>query len=683
MLEIGTEDLPARFIPPAMQQLKENTGKILREHRLTFSEIRTYGTPRRLAVIADGIPLMQEDRSTMVFGPSRKVAFDADGNPTKAATGFAQSQGVPVERLTIKNKDKGEYVVALVEEKGVSVKEILPDILKRIVFSLSLPKSMRWGNGSIRFVRPIRWLLSLLNNERINFEIEGVESSNSTKGHRFLSPASFQIKEVPSYRSLLGNNCVIVDPVERKKIIREKTEKLLTPFSERPVEDEELLDTVVNLVEYPVPVLATFPEVYLALPQELLITVMKGHQKYFAVEDKDGTITNHFVVISNTSEENADTVRIGAERVIKARFEDARFYFEEDTRKPLADRIEDLKKVTFQESLGSLHEKAERMASTTSFLAERLLPSEKECLVRAAWLSKTDLISGVVREFPELQGIMGKYYALHDREDPKVADALEEHYLPTHSGGLLPRTDVGALLGIADKIDTITAFFSIGLVPTGSEDPFALRRQALGIIAIIQNRGYNLPVAELVEKAILSLPRVSDAQGITAKVLQFFENRLEAVFLDWGYASDIVQSILPLSLNIHLQDCTERLDAVRQFKEHKAFNEFLTAIKRINNIIPKQELPIFKEDLLIEEQEKHLREVVETTKASLTEFLSRGQIGDAFELLPSLTGPINAFFDNVLVMDKKEEIRLNRLSLLNEIWKTVSMIADFSKLSAV
>jgi glycyl-tRNA synthetase beta chain len=683
LLEIGTEDLPARFIPPAMQQLKENTGRILREHHLTFTEIKTYGTPRRLAVIAEGIPLMQEDRSKEVFGPSRKVAFDADGNPTKAAMGFAQSQGIPVERLTIKNKDKGEYVVALVEEKGVSVKEILPEILKKIVFSLSLPKSMRWGNGSIRFVRPIRWLLSLFNNERITFEIEGVESSISTKGHRFLSPASFQIKEVPSYKSLLGNNFVIVDPAERRRIIREKTEKLLTPFSERPIEDEELLDTIVNLVEYPVPVLATFPEVYLSLPKELLITVMKGHQKYFAVEDKDGTITNHFVVISNTSEENADTVRIGAERVIKARFEDARFYFEEDSKKSLADRIEYLKKVTFQESLGSLHEKAGRMASVASFLAEKLLPSEKECLVRAAWLSKTDLISGVVREFPELQGIMGKYYALHDREDPKVANALEEHYLPTHSGGRLPQTDVGALLGITDKIDTITAFFSIGLVPTGSEDPFALRRQALGIIAIIQDRGYALPLAELTEKAITFLSPVGDAQEIKAKVLQFFENRLEAIFSDFGYASDIVQSILPLSLNIHLKDSTERLNAIRQFKEHKSFNDFLTAIKRVNNIIPKQEIPALKEELLIEEQEKRLREVLETAKASLTEFLDKGRIHDAFEILPSLTGPINAFFDNVLVMDKKEEIRLNRLSLLKEIWKAVSIIADFSKLSSV
>jgi len=323
------------------------------------------------------------------------------------------------------------------------------------------------------------------------------------------------------------------------------------------------------------------------------------------------------------------------------------------------------------------------MASIVSFLAERLLPGEKECLVRAAWLSKTDLISGVVREFPELQGIMGKYYALHDREDQKVADALEEHYLPTHSGGRLPQTDVGALLGIADKIDTITAFFSIGLIPTGSEDPFALRRQALGIIAIIQNKGYAMPLAEIAEKAITSLSPVREAEEVKAKVLQFFETRIEAVFSDLGYASDIVQSVLPLSLNIHLNDSTERLDAVRQFKEHKAFNDFLTAIKRVNNIIPRHELPALREDLLSGEEEKRLLEVLSSVKTDIGGLLKDGQVYKALDLLPALTGPINAFFDGVLVMDKNEEIKLNRLSLLNEIWKTVSMVADFSKLSSV
>ncbi|MBM4145985.1 MAG: glycine--tRNA ligase subunit beta [Nitrospira sp.] len=682
LLEIGTEDLPARFINPALRQLKENTAKVLKENYIALSEIRTYGTPRRMAVIADGIPVMQEDRTREVSGPSKKAAFDADGRPTKAATGFAQSQGVSVESLVIKNKDKGEYVVAVIEEKGLHVREVLPELLKKIVLSIYLPKSMRWGNNNMRFVRPIRWLLSLLDKEILSFEIDGIKSSNSTRGHRFLSPASFQVKEIPSYRKLLGNNCVIVDPEERKRIIIEKTDKLLSSLGERRVEDEELLNTVVNLVEYPVPVLATFSEDYLTLPKELLITVMKGHQKYFAVENKDGRITNRFVVVSNTSEDNADTVKTGAERVIKARFEDARFYFDEDRKKPLSERIEELKKVTFQENLGSIYEKTERMASIAEFLAERLFPAAKKNLVRAAWLAKTDLITGVVREFPELQGIMGKYYAVHDGEQREVAEALEEQYLPAHSGGRLPQTDVGALLSIIDKIDNISAFFSVGLTPTGSEDPFALRRQALGIIAILLQKGYGLPLDMLAEKALQTVSGGKDLQEVKEKILQFFENRLEIVFSDLGYGSDIVQSILSLSSSVQLREISERLDALRKFKDDMAYNDFLAAVKRVNNIIPKTEVPELKADLLTEEAERQLRDKLDSVCHDLPDILNDRKYYDAIILLSSLTDSINNFFDKVLVMDKNEEIKMNRLSLLNEIWRTVSTIADFSKLSA-
>jgi len=682
LLEIGTEDLPARFIHPALQQLKDNTAKILKENYIAFSEIRTYGTPRRMAVITDGIPVMQEDRTREVSGPSKKAAFDADGRPTKAATGFAQSQGVSVESLMIKNKDKGEYVVAVIEEKGLHVREVLPELLKKIVLSIYLPKSMRWGNNNMRFVRPIRWLLSLLDKEILSFEIEGIKSSNSTRGHRFLSPAAFQVKEIPSYRKLLSNNCVVVDSEERKRIIIEKTDDLLSSLGERRVEDEELLDTVVNLVEYPVPVLATFSEDYLTLPKELLITVMKGHQKYFAVENKDGSITNRFVVVSNTSEDNADTVKAGAERVIRARFEDARFYFDEDRKKPLSERIEELKKVTYQENLGSIYDKTERMASVAEFLAERLFPSAKNNLVRAAWLAKTDLITGVVREFPELQGIMGKYYAAHDGEEKEVAEALEEQYLPTHSGGRLPQTDVGALLSISDKIDNISAFFSVGLTPTGSEDPFALRRQALGIIAILLQKGYGLPLDVLVEKALQTVSGGKDLREVKGKILQFFENRLEIVFSDLGYGYDIVQSVLSLSRSVQLREISERLDALMKFKDERAYNDFLAAVKRVNNIIPKTEVPELKADLLMEEPEKQLGEKLDSVRHDLPFILNDRKYYDAIILLSSLTDSINNFFDKVLVMDKNEKIKMNRLSLLNEIWRTVSTIADFSKLSA-
>ncbi len=681
LLEIGTEDLPARFIKPALQQLKENTGKILKENYIACGEAKVFGTPRRLAIIADGIPRMQEDRTREVFGPSKKAAFDAEGNPTKAATGFAYSQGVSVDSLIVKRKDKGEYLVAVIEEKGAQVREVLPLLLKKIVLSIYLPKAMRWGNKDVRFVRPLRWFLSLLDNEVVTFDIEGIQSGNLTRGHRFLSPAAFQIKEIPSYKKLLGNNYVIVDIEERKKTIREKTAKLLSSTGESPVMDEELLDTVVNLVEYPVPVIAAFSEEYLKLPKELLVTVMKDHQKYFAVQTPDGRITNHFIVVSNTVEENADTVRIGAERVIRARFEDARFYYEEDIRRPLADRIEDLKKVTFQEDLGSIYAKIERMASISGFLADSLLPAGKDKLVRAAWLAKTDLITGVVREFPELQGIMGNYYAVHDGEATEVAEAIEEHYLPTHSGGALPKTDIGALLSLTDKIDNITAFFSIGLIPTGSEDPFALRRQALGIIAVLFAKGYEITLKELVRKALDNLRDAKTPDETKAKILQFFEARIENILLERGYAPDIIQSVISFSTVIRLMDMQARLEAVKEFKETKECNDFLAAIKRVNNITQKAAVSGFREELLAEEPEKKLYETLRSVRADSEKLLTAAKYKEAISLFTTFTVPINNFFDNVLVMDKREEIKQNRLSLLNDIWKTASSVADFSRIS--
>lgn len=680
LLEIGTEELPARFLPSAIQQLEANAKTILESHHIKFSHVITYGTPRRLAVIVDGVPLMQEDRSKEVFGPPKQAAFDKEGNPTKAALGFAKSQGLNVKNLILKAKDKGEYVVAFVEEQGVSVKDLLPEVLHKIVLSLHLPKAMRWGNGTIRFIRPIRWLVSLFDTETINFEIDGIKSSNFTRGHRFLSPASFKITEIQGYKKLLVNNYVVVDHKKRRTIIADKMKDLLAPFDEKPVLDEELLDTVTHLVEYPVPVLGSFSTEYLSLPKELLVTVMKGHQKYFAVENAEGKLTNHFVVISNTSEENAETVRIGAERVIKARFEDARFYFEEDKKKPLFERLDELRKVTFQEKLGSLYDKTERVASMSKFLSEKVSPSQGDSLHRAALLAKTDLITGVVREFPELQGIMGKYYALHDSEDSAVAQALEEQYLPSHSGGRLPQSEVGSLLSIADKLDTITAFFSIGVKPTGSEDPFAIRRHALGIIAILINNTYNITIKELIDKSLKNLANLKDFNEIEEQILQFFESRIEPVFSDQGYSPDLVQSILSLSLHVQLSDVKERLDAIKEFKEHRFYNDFLTAIKRVNNILPKTMLLECNTDLLREESEKQLKDYLDSVMPRLSDLLKDRKYYDAIDLLTSLTAPINSFFDTVLVMDKNEEIKQNRLSLLGDIWKAISTVADFSQL---
>ena len=684
LLEIGTEDLPARFIPSATRQLGENTARLLKENYIQHTDIKTYGTPRRITVIGEGIPLMQDDRTREVFGPSRKAAFDDKGNPSKAALGFARSQGIPVESLVIKPKGKGEYLVAVIDEQGVPVKQLLPEIFKKVVLSLHLPKAMRWGTGNIRFARPIRWFMALLNNETISFEIDGIQSGNETRGHRFLSPAIFQIKEIPSYKKLLAHNCVIVDPEDRQKMIMSRMEELLSDVGESPVEDSELLQTVSNLVEYPVPVLGSFPEEYLDLPRELLITVMKGHQKYFAAEDRDGRITNHFVVVSNTSEENAETVKVGAERVIKARFEDARFYFKEDRKKPLAERVDELRKVTFQERLGTLHDKTERIAKLAGSIADTVLPSSRERASRAALLAKTDLITGAVREFPELQGVMGRYYALNDGENREVAFAIEEQYLPAHSGGRLPQTDLGSLLSIADKADNIAAFFSIGLIPTGSEDPFALRRQALGITAILLGKTFDISLRELFRKATEPFSEQEGHKRVMKEILSFFEARLETVLSDQGYPSDLIQSVLPLSADVYLHKIRPRIDALGQFTRGNASNDFLAAIKRVYNIIPKlpeRDTLRFSDDLLREEQEIQLKSTIDKLSGGIDAFLAEDNYSGAIELLASSADSTNAFFDNILVMDKEDDIRSNRLSLLTELWNAAAKVADFSKFS--
>ncbi|MBM4128944.1 MAG: glycine--tRNA ligase subunit beta [Nitrospira sp.] len=682
LLEIGTEEIPARFLPGAIQSLKEHATLLLSEYRISFSEINTYATPRRITLLLKGLPGTQAGRVREVFGPPKKVAFDNQGNPTQASLKFAKSQGISVESLVVKKKDKGEYMVAVIEEQGATVKELLPELLKRLVSSLRFPKTMRWGYGSFRFARPIHWILAMLDEDVIYFEIDGMKSGNLTKGHRFLSPGGFQIKDVSIYKSLLETNYVIINQEKRKKKILDGIKARASTVGGLPVEDEELLETVTFLVEYPVPVLCSFQREYLELPEELLITVMKDHQKFFAVEDEDGRLINRFIVVSNTKEENEETVRIGAERVIKARFEDAKFYLEEDRKKMLFDRIEDLKKVIFQERLGSLYEKTLRIVSTAEFLSEKLLPQKKDLLTRAAWISKTDLTTGIVREFPELQGIAGSYYALHDGEGTEIAEALREQYLPVHSGGEPPQTEIGALLSISDKVDNIASFFSIGLTPTGSEDPFALRRQALGIIAILLERGYQVSLRELIDKALQNLSDIlTSPEEVQEKVNQFFEQRFEPVFSDKGYSTDLIHSTLFLSLNVDIKDIKERLDALERFKKEKGYNEFLLAIKRINNILPQEAIPELKTELLFEDAEKRLKEKLDQVMSGLTELLWERKYDEALDLLSSLTEPINSFFEHVLVMDEREEIRQNRLALLKEIWRTALTIADFSKLS--
>jgi glycyl-tRNA synthetase beta chain len=680
LLEIGTEEIPARFLPIAIADLKTLAASVFDEYRIGYQEIQAYATPRRLALIINDVPPMQRDNVKEVFGPSRKIAFDDNGNHTKAAIGFAGSLGINPSALSIKKKGTAEYVAAIIEEKGIETKSVLPDALKKILLSLRFPKSMRWGNGHMLFVRPIHWIAAVLGSDTLSFEIEGIKSGNMTRGHRFLSPASFQIKEASSYMNMLENNFVVLDNERRKKLIRDGIISLSVNANGHPVIDEGLLDTVTYLVEYPVPVLCGFSEEYLKLPKELLITVMKDHQKYFAVQNSNGNLLNKFIVISNTRAENAETVRIGAERVIRARFDDAKFYFHENKKKTLSERIEDLGKVTFHDKLGSLFDKTERVVSIASFLSEKTYPDLREKLIKAVRLSKTDLITGVVREFPELQGIMGKYYAGHDGEERKVAIALEEQYLPASFGGRLPETEIGALLSLSDKIDNLTSFFSIGLIPTGSEDPFALRRQAMGIASIIMARGYAITLEEIFKNALQNLSKIKVRERTLENITGFMEQRVEYILTSMGYEQELVKSVISQVPTSPLKTITGRLDALRKFKQEGVFPEFLLAIKRVNNIIPKTPLPLIRPDLLAQDEEKTLYDSFMSLRDRIGPLASEGNFTDFLMIFAEITAPVNNFFDKVLVMDKNEDIKANRLSLLKEIWTTALMAADFSKL---
>lgn len=693
LLEIGVEEIPARFLPDAILSLSGDCIRALDEYFIEFSRgdsPRVYATPKRLALIVKGIHPMQRARE--VFGPPKKIAFNEDGTPTKAGIKFAGAVGVPLEKLTIKEKGKGQYVVA--EVPGQAVKDVLPEVLKKIILSLGFPKSMRWGNGTLRFVRPIRWLVALFDDETIPFDIDGIHSSNLTRGHRFFSTKPIEIHSADSYERQLKEGYVIVNQKEREKIILDEMNTLTSSVSGTLVTDNELLETVIHLVEYPHAVMGKFDETYIKLPEELLSVVMKGHQKYFSVKDSGGRLMNRFILISNTKPENDDVVRLGAEKVIKARFEDARFYYEKDRTTPLINRVEDLKRVIYQEKLGSLHDKTMRVVNLAVFIAEKISPADVDTIRQSALLSKADLITGVVREFPELQGIMGYYYAIHNKENDLAAKAIKEQYFH-EDGDIYDISQYGGILNLADKMDNIASFFSIGLKPTGSQDPFALRRQAIAVIeilSVLSRRPYNFTVtiSQMLDIAISKLSHVADPQSLKKEIREFFEARIENL-PQWNnplspYTDrlspppDIIGSVLHLSCDIPFKDLIERIKALNSFKSDPQYQELLTVLKRVRNIIPKEKPPKLNIGLLVAEEEKTLGSKVSDVKQNVSALIKKGDYNRAIMEISGLTTATNKFFDSVLVMDKNEEVKQNRLSLLYEIWVIAFSIADFSRL---
>jgi len=677
LLEIGVEEIPARFITSTLSMMRQSAERLLKEQRLSYSGIRVFATPRRLTLFVEGLPERQADAIKEIWGPPKKVCFDEKGNPTKTLLGFCASHGISPENVEVRQKDRGEYVVARIEEKGLLTESLMDKFALSFIVSLNFPKSMRWADHTIRFVRPIRWILCVFDSNPVEFEIDGIRSGNFTSGHRFLSKGKILISHPDEYLEKLLSSGVIVDQDRRREEILRQINGLTQKRGLKVYEDEELLEHVTNLVEHPHAVIAEFPEEYLSLPPELLITVMRDHQKYFATY-RENELSNHFIVISNTSPENEDNVRAGALRVIKARFEDARFYYNEDKRKRLEERVGELRRVVYHEKLGSLFEKTERIRAISGYLAQKLVPDRIEKIDRAARLSKTDLITGVVREFPELQGIMGYYYALNDGEPQAIAIAIKEHYLPRRSGDKNPSTHEGAILSIADKIDNIVSFFGLGLEPTGSEDPFALRRQAIAIIGILREWGYPVTIEELVN---IASGQLQNLQIPVERIINFIEQRVEVILEQEGYNHELISSLSFYISRLPLDEVIKRLKALEEFRKRKEFPDFVLVAKRVNNILSKYYNPqaTVIESLLISEHERSLYKILKEVEKRLKEAIEKGDYNTCLEALLSMIEPINIFFDNVLVMAKEEDLKNNRLNLLSNVWRALLMVADFSK----
>ncbi len=681
LLEIGTEEIPAAFLPKALKDLEEIARRELAANRIRYGETRTMGTPRRLFLAVEGIAERQEDQVIEKLGPAVRVAFDEQGNPSRAAVGFAKGQGIDIAGLERLVTEKGEYLCARKKIIGEATGNLLPAILTKVITEIPFRKSMRWSDQEFRFARPIHWILALFDGRIVPFRIADVESGNTSRGHRFMSPESFPVGSREEYLAGMRNHFVIVDPAERKEIIREETRKAAATVGGRVLPSEELLETVTFLTEYPTVVCGAFDREFLKLPQEVLITTMISHQKYFPVVDENGALLPHFLTVNNTLARDPSVVKRGNEKVIRARLSDARFFFEADRKIPLDRRVEDLRKVTFHTLLGTSFEKVMRFRQLAAWIAGRIDPTIAGRVDRAALLAKADLDTQMVGEFAELQGIMGREYALLAGEDPIVAKAIHEHYLPTAAGGSLPETDEGAIVSIADKMDTICGFFGVDLIPTGTADPYALRRQALGIINIILAKRYSLPLDELLEESLTILQPLlkRPIDEIKAAVLKFFKGRFENLLITQGHPYDVIDAVLATGVR-NLITADEKIRAMETFKSHPDFHPLAVAFKRVVNIIRGFHNGVVDPGLFSGEEEKNLHEAFLKIRETVLTNISRGDYSGVFSELARLRKPVDAFFEAVLVMAEDEKVRFNRLSLLEEISTLFHDVADFSRI---
>ena len=692
LLEVGAEEIPASFIVPALEDLKRILNERMEAARLKHGEVRTYGTPRRLAVWVKDVADAGEDVTTEKLGPSAKAAFDKEGKPTVAATKFAESLKLQVSELGRTQTAKGEYLSAKVQEKGRPATEILSEALHAAVHGINFRKSMRWGDVDQAFARPVQWLVALLGGDVLPVVFGDVKSGRTTYGHRFLAPGPLELARPADYEAALEKVHVIPDISKRRAMLLEKLRAAAKSTGGQILEDESLVEQVTNLVELPSPVVGTFDERHLDLPPEVLVQEMKSHQRYFSLTDAQGKLLPKFIAVSNTPVRDEKLSLRGYERVLRSRLADGRFFFDEDRRTPLADRLPKLARVVWQGQLGSYAEKVERFKALAVFLAEGAGKKEQRATIeRAATLAKADLVTGMVGEFPELQGVMGREYARAAGEPEAVALAIFEHYLPRNANDSLPTQDAGAFIGLADRLDTLCGIFSIGKGPTGAADPFGLRRACLAVINIVLGRGYRFSLSAAVDEALkllepktASIKRKAGEPSPREQVLEFFRGRLKALWSE-GYRTDVVEAVLSVGFD-DLVAARKRLEALSGLVGRADFTPLAVAFKRVVNIVEKQGKDVAKGNTdparFRDEPEKNLHAAFTQARGKVAEFVKADDFSGALKEITGLKPAVDTFFDKVTVMADDKDLRENRVRFLTEIGALFNEVADFSKIQA-
>lgn len=677
LFEIGAEEIPAGFMPNILGQLKQLAETKLNDAHLPFESIETYGTPRRLALIVKGLADASAEISERHKGPSASIAYDADGNATKAAIGFARGKGLDVADLVVEDG----YIYAETKTAGVPAKDIVTDMLPQLITGLNFPKSMHWGDLDAKFVRPVRWLVALLDEEVIPVEFATVQSGNVSRGHRFLGADEITIKNAASYVDTLKENFVMVDQDARRELISKQLHDMAASKNASIVWDDDLLEEINYLVEWPTALCGGFEESYLALPDAAIITPMKDHQRYFPLVGQDGKLLPMFLTVRNGSDHSIEVVQAGNERVLRARLDDAKFFFNEDRKKPLIDRQDGLTKIVFQEGLGNLADKTERLLKLGRVFGEECGLHEDAAVVleRATELAKTDLTTGMVTEFTELQGVMGKEYALLDGESPEVAEAIFEQYLPRFAGDVLPQTEAGKVLSIIDKVDNIVATFSRGLIPTGSQDPYALRRQTIGILNILLGSEWNISLRPIFKASMELLNVAADKQEeLLNQVEEFFTLRLKNIFLDREVPHHVIDLLLSNN-ELSVADAEGLVNALLANRIDENV-ELVQAYTRMYNLVKDVEYTGVNSDLLKEDAEKALFEAAcKASGASLAAW-EAGDYAAVVAVPATLVPTINQFFEDVMVMDKDEAIKTNRLQLVRLAYSVMAIIGDISAL---